>query len=98
MSDNHAQFLITGNQLCSLEIVSAEEMFRDVEKIEKNKNIISALLENVDRVKELRLSRNDVNLSSELFLKRVEKCLTIILKVFDSMSKFIYNIFTSTCL
>ena len=98
MSDNHAQFLITGNQLCPLEIVSAEEMFRDVEKIEKNKNIISALLENVDRVTELRLSRNDVNLFSELSLKKVEKCLTIILKVFDSISKFIYNMFTTTCL
>ena len=98
MSDYHAQFLITGNQLCPLEIVSAEEMFRDVEKIEKNKNIISALLENVDRVTELRLSRNDVNLSSELSLKKVEKCLTIILKVFDSISKFIYNMFTTTCL
>ena len=46
---------------------------RYFQEIEKNKNIISSLLENVDWVTELRLSHNDVDLSSELFLKKVEK-------------------------
>ena len=48
-------------------------MFRDFQEIEKNKYIINALLENVDWVTELRVSRNDVKLSSELFLKKLEK-------------------------
>ena len=48
-------------------------MFRDFQEIEKNKYIINALLESVDWVTELRVSRNDVKLSSELFLKKLEK-------------------------
>ena len=72
LSDHHAQFLIMGNQHTSLEFDSTEQMFQDFQEIEKNKNIISSLLENVDWVTELRLSHNDVDLSSELFLKKVE--------------------------
>ena len=62
-----------GNQHNSLEFDSTEQMFRNVQQIEKNENIMSFLLENVDWVTELRLSHNDVDLSSELFLKKVEK-------------------------
>ena len=91
-----------GNQHCLLEVVSTEQMFQDAEEIKKSK-IISALLQNVDWVTELRLSCNGVNLSSELILKKVEKCLTIIRKLFKSISKFIIisnisNIFSTTCL
>ena len=71
LSDHHAQFLIMGNQLIPLELDSKEHMFRDFQEIIKNKNMITSLLENVDWVSELRLSRNDVNLSSELFLKNM---------------------------
>ena len=73
LSNYQAQFLIMGNLHNSLEFDSTEQMFRDFHEIEKNKNIISSLLENVDLVTELRLSHNDVDLSSELFLKKVEK-------------------------
>ena len=73
LSDHHAQFLIMGNQHSPLELDSKEHMFQDLQEIEKNKNIISSLLENKDWVSKLRLSHNDVNLSSELFLRKVEK-------------------------
>ena len=62
-----------GNQHSSLEFDSTEKMFQDFQEIEKNKNIINSLLENVDWVTELRLSHNDVDLSSVPFLKKVEK-------------------------
>ena len=48
-------------------------MFWDFQEIEKNKNIIRSLLESVDWVTEVHLSRNHVDLSSELFLKKGEK-------------------------
>ena len=73
LSDHHAQFLIMGNQHSPLELDSKEHMFQDLQEIEKNKNIISSLLENKDWVSKLHLSHNDVNLSSELFLRKVEK-------------------------
>ena len=69
MSDHHAQFLIMGNQHSPLEFDSKEHMFQDFQEIKKNKNI-SSLLENVS---ELCLSCNDVNLFSELFLRKLEK-------------------------
>ena len=53
LSDHHAQFLIMGNQHTSLEFDSTEQMFQDFQEIEKNKNIISSLLENVDWVTKL---------------------------------------------
>ena len=62
-----------GNQHILFELGSTEQMFRDFQDIEKNKNIISSLLDNVDWVSELCLSHNDVSLSSELFLRKVEK-------------------------
>ena len=73
LSDHHAQVLIMGNQQSPLELDKKEHMFRGFQEIEKNKNIISSLLKNVDWVSELRLSRDDVNLSSELFLRKVKK-------------------------
>ena len=62
-----------GNQQSPLELDSKEHMFQDFQEIEKNKNILSSLLENVDWVSELLLRCNDVNLLSELFLRKVEK-------------------------
>ena len=47
LSDHHAQFLIMGNQHSPLELNSKEHLFRDFQEFEKNKNIISSLLENV---------------------------------------------------
>ena len=73
LSDHHAQLLIMGSQHSPLELDSTEQMFRDFQEIEKKKNTISSLLENVNWVSELRLNRNDVNLSSGLFLRKVEK-------------------------
>ena len=61
------------SQHSPLELDSTEQMFRDFQEIEKKKNTISSLLENVNWVSELRLNRNDVNLSSGLFLRKVEK-------------------------
>ena len=71
--NRHAQFLTMELQYSSLEVDSTEQMFRDFQEIEKNKNIISSLLESVDWVTELHLSHNDVDSSSELFLKKMEK-------------------------
>ena len=73
LSDHHVQFLIMGNQHNSLGVDSTKKMFRDFQEIEKYHKIISSLLENVHWVSELRLSRNDVDFSSELFLKKLEK-------------------------
>ena len=73
LSDHHAQLLIMGSQHSPLELDSTEQMFRDFQEIEKKKNAISSLLENVNWVSELRLNRNDVNLSSGRFLRKVEK-------------------------
>ena len=72
LSDHHAQFLIMGSQHNPIELDSKEQMFRDFQEIERNKNIISSLLQNVNWESELRLSCNDVNLS-ELFLRKVVK-------------------------
>ena len=71
--NRHAQFLTMELQYSSLEVDSTEQMFRDFQEIEKNKNIISSLLESVDWVIELHLSHDDVDSSSELFLKKMEK-------------------------
>ena len=57
-----------GNQYSSLEFDSTEQMFQDFKDNEKNKNIMSSLLENVDWVTELCLTHNNADLSFELFL------------------------------
>ena len=71
MSDHHAQCLIMGNQCSPFEPDSANQMFRDFQDSENNKNMISAQIENAGWVTDLRLSRNDANLSYEVFLKKV---------------------------
>ena len=71
--NRHGHVLTTELQYSSLEVDSTEQMFRDFQEIEKNKNIISSLLESVDWVTELHLSHDDVDSSSELFLKKMEK-------------------------
>ena len=76
LSDLHAQFLIMGNQHSSLEVDTTEKKFRDFREIDKNKIIINSLLENVDWVTELYLSCNDIDLPSELFLKKKEKLIS----------------------
>ena len=72
LSDHHAQFLIMGNQHSPLELDSKEHMFWDFQYIEKNKNMISSLLENVDWVLELHLSHNDVSFHLNYFSEKWE--------------------------
>ena len=62
--------LIMGNQHSSFEFDSTEPMFRDIQEIKNNENILKALIE---WVAELHLSSNDVSLSSELFRKKLEQ-------------------------
>ena len=62
-----------GNQHSSLEVDTTEKKFRDFREIDKNKIIINSLLENVDWVTELYLGCNDIDLPSELFLKKKRK-------------------------
>ena len=59
-----------GNQHSSFEFDSTEPMFRDIQEIKNNENILKALIE---WVAELHLSSNDVNLYFELFLKKLEQ-------------------------
>ena len=59
-----------GNQHSSFEFDSTEPIFRDIQEIKNNENILKALTE---WVVELHLSSNDVNLSFELFLKKLER-------------------------
>ena len=72
MSDHHAQFLILGNQHNSIEN-NEDQLYRDFQEIEKNKDTISEQLENIDWEAELRLERNNVNLLSELLISKVNK-------------------------
>ena len=73
LSDHHAQFLIMGNQHSPLELDSKSS---ETSKRFRNIYITSSVLENKDWVSELRLSRNDVNLPSELVLRNVVKLKT----------------------
>ena len=73
LSDHHAQFLILGNQHNSIENNKEEQLYRDFQEIEKNIDTISEQLENIDWEAELRLERNGINLSSELFIIKVNK-------------------------
>ena len=47
-SDHHVQFLILGNQHNSIENNKEEQLYQDFQEIEKNKDTISAQLENID--------------------------------------------------
>ena len=71
--DHHAQFLILGNQHNSIENNKEDQLYRDFQEIEKNKDTISEQLENIDWEAELRLERNNVNLLSELLISKVNK-------------------------
>ena len=73
LSDHHAQFLILGNQHNSIENNKEQQLYRDFQEIEKKKDTISEQLENIDWEAELRLERNNVNLSSELLIIKVNK-------------------------
>ena len=72
LSDHHAQFLILGNQHNSIENNKEEQLYRDFQEIEKNKDTTSEQLENIDWEAELRLECN-INLSSELLIIKVNK-------------------------
>ena len=49
------------------------QMFRDFSKIENNKNLINTHLEGIDWTKEQQVNRDNTDLSSELFLKKIEQ-------------------------
>ena len=70
--DHHAQFLILGNKH-SIENNKEDQLYRDFQETEKNKDTISEKLQNIDWEAELRLERNNVNLSSELLITKVNK-------------------------
>ena len=71
--DHHAQFLILGNQHNSIKNNKEDQLYRDFQEMEKNKDTISEKLQNIDWEAELRLERNSVNLSSELLITKVNK-------------------------
>ena len=71
LSDHHAQFLILGNQHNSIENNKEDQLYRDFQEIEKNKDTISEQLKNIDCEAELHSERNNVNLSSELLIIKV---------------------------
>ena len=62
-----------GNQHNSIENNKEEQLYRDFQEIENKKDTISEQLENIDWEAELRLERNNVNLSSELLIIKVNK-------------------------
>ena len=70
LSDHHAQFLLMGfhNKQMDNEKI---QIFRDFSKIENNKNLINTHLEGIDWATELEVNRNNADLSSELFLKKM---------------------------
>ena len=49
------------------------QIFRDFSKIENNKNMINTHLEDTDWATELQVNHNNADLSSELFLKKIEQ-------------------------
>ena len=73
LSDYHAQFLILGNQHNSIENNREDQLYRGFHDIEKNNDTISEQRENIEWEAELRLERNNVNLSSELLIIKVNK-------------------------
>ena len=73
LSDHHAKFLILGNQHYSIENNKEDQLHRDFQEIEKNKDTISEQLKNFDWEAELRSGRNNVSLSSELLIIKVDK-------------------------
>ena len=71
LSDNHAQFLLIEFQTKQKDNEKIRTC-RDFKKIENNKNLINLHLESIDWATELRVNRSNIDLSSELFLKKIE--------------------------
>ena len=73
LSDHHTQFLIIKNQSNLSESKKEDQLSRDFQEIEKNKIIISEQLQNVDWESEFRLECNNISLSSELLINKVDR-------------------------
>ena len=72
LSDHHAQFLLMEFQTKQMDNEKIQ-MFRDFSKIENNKNLVNTHLEGIEWAKELQVNHNNADLSSELFLKKIEQ-------------------------
>ena len=72
LSDHHAQLLLMEFQNKQMDNEKIQ-IFRDFSKIENNKNLINTHLEGIDWARELQVNRNNADLSSELFLKKIEQ-------------------------
>ena len=72
LSDHHAQFLLMKFQTKRMDNEKIQA-FRDFRKIENNKNLINTHLEGIDWATELQVNRNNADLSSELFPKKIEQ-------------------------
>ena len=72
LSDHHAQFLLMEFQTKQIDNEKIQ-MLRDFSKIENNKNLVNTHLEGIDWATELQVNRNNTDLSSELFLKKIEQ-------------------------
>ena len=69
--DHFAQFLLMEFQTKQMDNEKIQ-MFRDFSKIENNQNLINTHLEYIDWATELQVNHNNVDLSSELFLRKIE--------------------------
>ena len=72
LSDHHAQSLLMEFQTKQIDNEKIQ-MFRDFSKIENNKNLVNTHLEGIEWAKELQVNHNNADLSSELFLKKIEQ-------------------------
>ena len=72
LSDHHAQSLLMGFQNKQMDNEKIQ-IIRDFSKIENNKNLINTHLEGIDWATELQVNSNNADLSSELFLKKIEQ-------------------------
>ena len=76
-SDHHAQFLLMEFKSKRMDNEKIQ-IFRDFSKIENNKNLINTHLEGIDGAPELQVNRNNADLSSELFLKKIEQLINFL--------------------
>ena len=83
LSDHHAQFLLMEFQTKQMDNEKIQ-MFRVFSKIENNKNLVNTHLERIDWATKLQVNHNNADLSSELFLKKIEQLYT---KFLDTSSK-----------
>ena len=70
LSDHHAQFLIMENLS---ESKKEDQLCCDFQEIEKNKTMIFEHLENVDWECEFSLECNNINLSSEILINKMDR-------------------------